>query len=191
MSDFYVTSDLHLNHQNIIQYCGRPFSSMEEMNEMLVSNWNSIVKDEDTIYVVGDVIMGRTEWIDGTLSRLKGNKILISGNHDKPRMRYLHANFSEVHKRMDVEFEGKTILLKHHPLYAELPPEYAFQICGHVHNNWKVKDRVINASVDVWDFKPVLFETMVDEYYRLCKNALNQGICKGTTDGEEKEGMGS
>jgi calcineurin-like phosphoesterase family protein len=191
MPDFFITSDLHLNHQNIIQYCNRPFSSVEEMNTAIIQNWNNAVSKEDTIYVVGDVIMGSFSDIDRLLGQLNGNKILIVGNHDKPRTKKLYSHFAELHKKYDIEFEGKTVLLRHIPMYNELPPEYEFQICGHVHEKWKVRHKVINASVDVWDFKPVLFETMFDEYLRLCKNVQSDDLHKELDYGEKEEGMGS
>ena len=48
MANIYVTSDTHFNHKNIIEYCNRPYSSVEEMNKAIIDNWNSVVKDEDT-----------------------------------------------------------------------------------------------------------------------------------------------
>jgi calcineurin-like phosphoesterase family protein len=86
--DFF-TSDLHLNHFNpktgngIIKYCNRPFSSIEEMNSILIDNWNSKIKINDTVYVLGDFIFGRQEYILETLNKLNGKIILIAGDHDK------------------------------------------------------------------------------------------------------------
>lgn len=56
----YFTSDLHLGHKNIIKLCDRPFASLEEMDETLIANWNQVVTNGDTIYIVGD-LMFRTQ----------------------------------------------------------------------------------------------------------------------------------
>ena len=80
MANIYVTSDTHFNHKNIIEYCNRPYSSVEEMNKAIIDNWNSVVKDEDTVYVLGDFCLGGKEAIKELCSQLKGHKILIKGN---------------------------------------------------------------------------------------------------------------
>ncbi len=57
----YFTADLHLGHNSIIQSCNRPFSSVEEMDETIIGNWNSRVSDVDEVYVLGDVAYKVTE----------------------------------------------------------------------------------------------------------------------------------
>lgn len=54
----YLISDLHLDHKNIIKYCNRPFSSVEEMNGAIIDNWNEVVKESDFVYLVGDLAFG-------------------------------------------------------------------------------------------------------------------------------------
>ena len=81
MSQIWFTSDTHFYHARVIEYCNRPYAYVEEMNEMLVLNWNAIVKPEDTVYVLGDFSLAFRA-IELFSSRLMGNKILIPGNHD-------------------------------------------------------------------------------------------------------------
>ena len=52
--NYFFTSDLHLGHKNIIKYCNRPFSSLEEMNRIIIRRWNERVKVEDIVFVIGD-----------------------------------------------------------------------------------------------------------------------------------------
>ena len=54
MADIYFTADTHFNHENILDYCRRPYNNIQEMNEALVENWNKTVKKEDTVYHLGD-----------------------------------------------------------------------------------------------------------------------------------------
>jgi calcineurin-like phosphoesterase family protein len=81
----FFTSDIHFNHENIIKYCDRPWSNATEMNEGIVSNWNSVVKNGANVFIVGDLAMGgpsKAPLLASYLRRLNGNKFLIPGNHD-------------------------------------------------------------------------------------------------------------
>lgn len=51
----YYISDLHFGHGNIIKLCGRPFQDLEEMNNVLINNWNSKVTNGDKVYIIGDL----------------------------------------------------------------------------------------------------------------------------------------
>lgn len=53
MSNFYI-SDTHFGHSNIIRHCNRPFVNADEMDEVLIKNWNSVVTNRDTVYILGD-----------------------------------------------------------------------------------------------------------------------------------------
>jgi calcineurin-like phosphoesterase family protein len=79
----WYCADLHLNHHNIIKYCNRPWSSVEEMNGALISIWNERVKSLDQVIFLGDFGYFRTtEGVTRYLKMLNGSKILIAGNHD-------------------------------------------------------------------------------------------------------------
>lgn len=51
----YFTSDLHLGHPAIIGMQNRPFGNVEEMNQVLLENYNSVVHKNDTVYILGDI----------------------------------------------------------------------------------------------------------------------------------------
>lgn len=78
----WFTSDLHLGHENIISFCDRPYSSLEEMNDALIDNWNSVVDPDDRVWVLGDLAMGQLRHTVPLLGRAHGTKILVAGNHD-------------------------------------------------------------------------------------------------------------
>lgn len=78
----WVTSDTHFNHANIIKYCNRPFSSVEEMNETIIANWNKVVSQGDTVYHLGDFALGDKSLIPDFIRRLNGHISFIMGNHD-------------------------------------------------------------------------------------------------------------
>ena len=67
----WVTSDTHFNHANIIKYCNRPFSSVEEMNETIIANWNKVVSEDDMVYHLGDFALGDKSLIPDFIRSLK------------------------------------------------------------------------------------------------------------------------
>lgn len=50
----YYISDLHIGHANAIKFDNRPFADVNEMNNAIMENWNSRVKPNDTVYILGD-----------------------------------------------------------------------------------------------------------------------------------------
>lgn len=160
MGRIYVTSDLHLGHKNIIEYCNRPFKSVEEMNQVLIDNWNSVVSDEDTVYFLGDFCLGPRENIIKYGKLLKGNKILIMGNHDFSKKElYAEAGFSQIYKkRVIVHFDGfdRTIEFSH----KRRPNEetHYLNLYGHVHDKPEDDELHKCVCVELHDYKPVLLE---------------------------------
>lgn len=166
----WFTSDTHYWHKNVIKYCNRPFSSVEEMNETLISNYNNVVSQEDTVYFLGDVIFGGTTKARAIIERLNGEKHLIIGNHDVVNRaeKWLKLGFkTAVHSMKLGNFN-----LSHFP-YAgfeaderhfehRLKDEGDWLFHGHVHQHWKQKDRMINVGVDIWDFYPVSLPDLLD-----------------------------
>ena len=71
-------SDLHFGHKNIIRFDNRPFQSVEEMDETLITNWNNKINKNDTAYILGDISWYPKDKTAEILSTLKGNKYLIS-----------------------------------------------------------------------------------------------------------------
>lgn len=180
----YYTSDYHFNHFNVIRYSQRPFSSVEEMNKALIDNHNAIVKPEDTVYCLGDFSMSN-KVVPEILKQLNGNHILIPGNHDKCHpcnknsdkmiKEYLSYGFKEIHIQMEQDIPGIGLVkLNHLPYndpgyddnrYSHLKPtptgeKYLFH--GHVHTSWKRRDNMINLGVDVWDYKPVSLNQIIE-----------------------------
>ena len=76
----YVISDTHFNHSRILEYCQRPFDNVEEMNEVIINNWNKVINEDDIVYVLGDFCFGNKTMLKEIVSSLKGRKILICGN---------------------------------------------------------------------------------------------------------------
>jgi len=150
---YWFTSDTHFGHNKIIEYCKRPFKSLEEMNETLIKNWNEVVKTDDTVFHLGDFSF---RGFHTYKNRLNGNIILVQGNHDSSE----HTNIRE----MIINHGGKSWYLCHVPPET-MPTQYC--LCGHIHERWKSKKRgnkvLVNVGVDVWGFRPVSIQSILKE----------------------------
>ena len=91
----FFTSDQHFGHFNIIRLCSRPFGTVEEMDEALLSKWNAKVKVDDTVYILGDLFF-RAAKVEPILKALNGRKHLIVGNHDHTWMKMDVNDFEPV-----------------------------------------------------------------------------------------------
>lgn len=80
-SGVYFTSDTHFNHNSILKFCNRPFETIEEHDNKLIENWNSVVGLDDTVFHLGDFCFGGAPKWKEIRSQLNGHIILIVGNH--------------------------------------------------------------------------------------------------------------
>lgn len=156
-SKTYVYADPHFNHQSILEYGERPFLDVEIMNEELVKRFNEVVRAGDKVYFLGDVGMGD---VSKYIYRMNGYKILIMGNHDKPRPKgfWLKSGFDEVTK--DPIILRLNIILSHKPMQMSADMPY-LNVHGHIHQNDSPSKKHLNVSVEKTEYKPVELDKVV------------------------------
>jgi len=159
----YFTSDTHFYHSNIISYCNRPFGTVEEMNKVMIDNWNAIVHADDLVYHLGDLCFGNAEKHHDILQQLAGNIIFILGNHD--RRRRILEEYHPVYKSLTIKENGLNIFLRHKPLPINEAKEYDLHLCGHVHHSWIRHNNIINVGVDLWEFQPRTLVELCEEMF--------------------------
>jgi len=157
----FITSDLHLDHTNIIKYCKRPFLNTEDMNKTLIDNWNNTISNKDTVYFLGDLAYGRgSRTTNYWLKQLNGKIIFIKGNHDK-------SNKIQFHETHILEYGRYKFFLSHEP--EQVPKDWVgWAICGHYHNNKleeypfiDKKHKRINVSTELTKFRPVDIDELI------------------------------
>ena len=163
MEKTWFISDSHFSHKNIIDYCNRPFLSIEEMNDTLIYNWNKIVKNNDRVFMLGDFALCGKDKIIEIGQKLNGRKILILGNHDEASLStYYNAGFEMVSK-FPIIFQD-FFILSHEPIEF-LPLNTPFvNIFGHVHNDIRfptITPRGACVSVERWNYMPVEFNQLI------------------------------
>lgn len=175
MGKIFITSDCHFNHNNILKYepISRNFKDIEEMNETIISNWNSVVLEEDTVYVCGDLCLGAIDKIAPIIERLNGNITLIRGNHDSKRRIEVYEYLGIIVKDIDyISYKGKFFILCHFPITND---EFRKMICqnnsevvslyGHVHSSAPkgYVDGTYHVGMDTNDLTPISLEQIWKE----------------------------
>jgi calcineurin-like phosphoesterase family protein len=168
----YFTADLHLGHANIIKHCDRPFTSVDEMDDHLIKAWNSRVRPNDTIYIIGDLIFRNSASPDSYLSRLRGKKHLILGNHDKDWVKKtdMSQHFISVERYVEFSDGQHRITLCHYPLMSwNHIAKGSYMIHGHIHNNqdamyfplMREMPNLLNAGVEINGYHPVKLDELI------------------------------
>lgn len=158
----FFTSDFHFFHKNIIKHCNRPFGSIDEMNESLISNYNSKIVHKDLVYLLGDISFGNKIDTNILLKRLKGKKILIVGNHDKQWLNQENKKlFQEIYDLRMIKINKQKIVLCHFPIeYWQDKKHDSFHFHGHLHGNFKNPANRIDVGVDCHNYYPMEYEEL-------------------------------
>jgi len=169
--DWWVISDTHFQHKNINRYCWRTtpaYPTPEAVDQLMYSNWRSLVGKRDTILHLGDLCF----WDQGEpipeMAELPGRKILLRGNHDNYKDEWYEDHGfevlkdEEIHVRYNHPLALVDVVFSHYPKRHLLPK--TVNIHGHVHNNpHEGSSAHINVSVETTHFAPVRLEKVLDK----------------------------
>lgn len=167
----WLISDTHFNHKNILRFSdgegryfrGDLFSSVEEMNETLIENWNSVVKPGDRVYHLGDVFFGDRDHFKSMWPRLNGAKRLIVGNHDDIKWLSKGGFFGRVEMWRKIPEMG--MILSHVPLHqSTLNKKTPLNVHGHIHEKLPPSLQHYNVSVERTSYSPVHIEDVRDNW---------------------------
>lgn len=154
----YFISDLHFFHGNILNMDKRNFENITEMQNYIIDTWNSKVKEEDEVYILGDLSWEKGPKTFELLTKLHGKLILVEGNHDAWYLddpRFDDYIFEYVTNYEELSIDGKTVIMSHYPMpfynhqfqtKNNVPTTY--MLYGHVHNTYDeyMLNRFINES---------------------------------------------
>ena len=171
MSRIWLTSDTHFCHDKEFVWQERGFKNITEMNQTIVKNWNSVVDHEDTIYLLGDVMLGDRERGLYYLKQLKGNIYIAYGNHDTDGR---IADYLKCHNVRDVQMgyrikcPGKrTAILTHYPTITDNMGDLrTLSFFGHTHQRSNVYPdypNMYHVGMDSHNCTPVLLEDALEE----------------------------
>jgi calcineurin-like phosphoesterase family protein len=176
----YFTSDLHLGHDQEFIWGARGFNSVAEMNEKIITRWNSRITKDDDVYVLGDLVMGGVENVE-LLKQLNGKIHIIYGNHDGPKKREAYAELENVIEcgwANMIKYKKYSFYLSHYPTITDnedigeivSPKECVINLFGHTHQfddfydtNDGYNFRMYHVGVDSHDCFPVPIDEVIEE----------------------------
>lgn len=154
MSKNFYIADWHYDHANCIRFDNRPYNNISEMNADLINKWNSVVSNEDTVYVLGDMFWCKVEPAIQVLDQLKGNKILIKGNHDRCHDNKFKSKFIKITDYLEVDDNGRKVVLCHYPIPCFKNHFYGwYHLYGHVHTSfeWNMMESIKRDMTALYD----------------------------------------
>jgi calcineurin-like phosphoesterase family protein len=184
MSKVWVSSDLHFNHKRIIEFC--PASrghceSLDHMNQTIINNFNSVIAEEDTLYLLGDIGFGEVGPALDLIRQLNGQKVWIHGNHDrkfwgndlyhqqKESLRIIEDTPYKTiwHRIKESKYQ---IVMFHFPIESwENSQRGSIHLHGHLHSgaNQKVVHRKMDVGVDGNALMPYNMDDIVKNLHHM------------------------
>lgn len=192
----WFTADTHFGHARIIEYCNRPFRTVEEMDETLLKYWKSLNKG-DVLYHLGDIALKKSTALQVLDFIPEGVEVhLILGNHDSHNL--VHHNLTSVSDRKIVKHNNLHIVLEHYPMRSWPHAAYgAIQLHGHCHGKMEPLPRQLDVSVDsaryyLGEYRPFSWDEMLQ--YVVSTNILKAGnmrltcsVCKSNTPAKKPQ----
>lgn len=163
VNQFFI-SDTHFSHQLMV--LNRPFSTIDEMDRFMIDAWNSVVRDTDIVWHLGDFSFADEKRTKVIFDQLNGRKRLILGNHDIHHDGSLRKSISQLAwdrppvQMADIRVDGERVILCHYAMLA-WPAQHrgSFHFYGHSHGKLTAPGRARDVGVDVPDvaFTPRTF----------------------------------
>lgn len=177
----YFSSDWHIDHKNIIKYASRPFSSIEEMNIVLIGNMFKRLKKGDEFFFLGDMSFS-TIGYDKVLSKIPKGVAFhwILGNHDKYKTG--DNRVASMSYMKEIKIQGNPVTLCHYPMLSwNKSAHNSWMLYGHHHkgeNNIKridnkISGKMLNVNCEFHDFLP-LSERDITTYMYSCPDNITK-----------------
>lgn len=150
----YYTSDIHLFHKNVTMegtnFNNSNFKTLDEMHETILKNWNSVVHNNDDVYLLGDIVWKENDDAIALVSQLRGRLHAVRGNHCQFKDSRYKRLFCEIcdYKEVSDNINGRNynVVLSHYPIMfwkkmrrynndGSLNKHFFIHLYGHLHNS--------------------------------------------------------
>lgn len=177
--DVFFTSDYHWGHKNVIRFDNRPFldefnePDIKKMHETLLLNWNSVVKENDVVFYLGDLSLGNPKFAKEFVDKLNGEINFVMGNHDRYSEILKMNRFKTIYDLVDLKiFNPKDksesdYVLCHYPIHSWNRAHHGtYMIHGHSHMSLSEKEfhqgkRIFDLGCNGWNYTPVSYKEIL------------------------------
>ncbi len=172
----WITSDLHFCHDKDFIYGARGFSSVNQMNETIINNWNELICPEDDIYVLGDIMLDDNVKGIECWNQLIGNKHIILGNHDSTTRVKLYKQCPRTRVEgygLLKRYKEHSFFLSHYPTLTwnnddnNLLKNRVINLCGHVHTADRYYDSdkglIYHVELDAHNNRPITMDSVLND----------------------------
>ncbi len=164
----FFSADTHFYHKNILRFCDRPFTSVEEMNKTLIESWNNTVKPADHVWFLGDLTMDKRK-VQPSLDKLNGQIHFIFGNHDGGSRSIIqkHSNVVWAGDLKTLKVNGVSITLCHYAMRVWNKSHFgAKHLYGHSHGTLEPQKGSLDVGVDsaydlLGEYKPFSLDEVI------------------------------
>lgn len=182
----FFTSDLHFQHKNILAFCHRPYETVKDMENGLISNWNNVVNNDDIVFLLGDVCWFKSRHeCKKLLNKLNGKEIhILLGNHDVLKTFELLDDRFIIHSdvvNLYVRTQSNTVYelyLSHLPLatFPHKVRQRVYHFYGHIHSGPLCENKIdilgkdlimlpntYDVGVDNNNYTPIALEEIIEK----------------------------
>jgi calcineurin-like phosphoesterase family protein len=168
----FVTSNLQLGRPSAIEKYNRPFKDVDQMTETLISNWNRVVSAGDLVYHLGNFAWD-PKTAQSAINQLNGTIWFLPGEIDAPLLELKEKGMlvkNSTVKEPIMPLEKMKATISYWPL-KEWPrkSDGFWSLIGYpgTEHRSDPKQRVINVSTDLWNFKPQELEHILGIFHDL------------------------
>jgi calcineurin-like phosphoesterase family protein len=163
----HFTSDTHFGHKLPRLHAARGVADRDEMDELLIRNWNSVAGKRDVVYHLGDLALCGTSRLKEILDRLNGRIVLLKGNHDhRSTVKLMESRAAVAPRLHDIEVDGRQVVLCHYPILSWERARYeSWHLHGHLHKTVfpvQLQLLMMDVGVDQNDLTPVSWERVCE-----------------------------
>ena len=167
----WVTSDFHFGHEKDFLWQPRGFQDWKSYAEAAITNYNNLVADDDTVYILGDCVLKNNEFGIECLKQLKGHKFLAIGNHDTESRIALYKEeniFEDIQYGYRITYGKFQLWLQHYPSMMGNFKDKCPVIClaGHTHSPDRYQNMLngcYNVSLDAHKCAPVNIVKIIED----------------------------